>query len=79
MEKTAKDALGANLIWAILKGGPEAIPESSRLQVISPIDDKIKIMHYGGYEHFERTDLLDDSGPFPQIVYRWTTRTEIAE
>jgi Family of unknown function (DUF5988) len=41
--------------------------------------DKIKIMHHGGYEHFERSRLLDESGEFPLIAFRWTTRTEIAE
>jgi hypothetical protein len=79
MDKTVKEAPGANLMWAVLEGGPEAIPEASRLQLVSPIDNKIKIIHYGGYEHFERTDLLAESGPSPQIVFRWTTRTEIAE
>lgn len=79
MEENVKEAAGANLIWAVLEGGPEGLPDASRLQVVSPVDDKIKVMHYGGYEHFERTDLLDESGSFPQIVFRWTTRTEMAE
>jgi hypothetical protein len=79
MEEIVKDAPGANPIRAVLEGGPKGIPEASRLQAVNSVDDKIKIMHRGGYEHFERTDLLDESGPFPQIVFRWTTRTEIAE
>jgi hypothetical protein len=79
MEENVKEAPGANLIWAVLEGGPEGLPDASRLQVVNPVDDKIKVMHYGGYEHFERTGLLDESGSFPQIVYRWTTRTEMAE
>lgn len=79
MDEIARDAPGTSLMRAVLEGGPEGIPEASRLRVVSPVDDKIKIVHYGGYEHFERTDMLDDSGSFPQIVFRWTTRTEIAE
>jgi hypothetical protein len=79
MEETVKDTLGTSLSWAILEGGPEGIPQASRVQLVSPIDQKIKITYYGGYEHFERTDLRDESGPFPQIVFRWTTRTKIAE
>jgi hypothetical protein len=79
MEEIMKDAPSPNPIWAVLEGGPEGIPEASRLLAVDPIDDKIKILHYGGYEHFERTGLLQESGPFPQIVFRWTTRTEIAE
>ena len=79
MDEITRHAPSANLMWAVLEGGPEGIPEASRLQVVSPVNDKIKIVHYGGYEHFERTGMLDESGSFPQIVYRWTTRTEMAE
>ena len=79
MDEIAKHAPSVDLMWAVLEGGPEGIPEASRLQVVSPVNDKIKIVHYGGYEHFEQTGMLDESGPFPQIVYRWTTRTEMAE
>jgi hypothetical protein len=79
MDEIARNVPGANLTWAILEGGPEGIPEASRLRAVSPVDDKIKIVYYGGYEHFERTDMLDESGSFPQIVFRWTTRTEMAE
>lgn len=79
MDEIAGYAPGANLTWAVLEGGPEGLPEASRQQVVSPVDDKIKIAHYGGYEHFERTDMLDESGSLPQIVFRWTTRTKMAE
>lgn len=78
MDEIARDTR-TDLMWAVLQGGPEGIPETSRLHVVSPVDDKIKIAHYGGYEHFERTNVLDESGSDPQIVFRWTTRTEIAE
>jgi hypothetical protein len=79
MGKNVEYVPNTDLIWAVLEGGPESIPQASRQQIISSIDEKIKIVHYGGYEHFERTKVLDESGPFPQIVFRWTARTEIAE
>jgi hypothetical protein len=79
MDEIAMYAPSANLMWAVLEGGPEGIPQASRRQEVGPVGDKIKIVHYGGYEHFERTGMLDESGFFPQIVYRWTTRTEMAE
>ena len=79
MDETVQEALGEDLAWAVLQGGPEGIPDASRLQVVSPVDDKIKIVHYGGHEHFARTDLLDESGSSPQIVFRWAKRTEMAE
>jgi hypothetical protein len=78
VDEIARDA-GIDLMWAVLQGGPEGIPEASRIQVVGPVDDKIKIVHYGGYEHFERTGMLDESGAYPQIVFHWTARTEIAE
>ena len=60
-----------------LHGGPESIPDEKRVQLVSPLDDKIKLPHYGGYEHFER--IADPSGTSEEIAFCWTTRTEIAE
>jgi Family of unknown function (DUF5988) len=53
----------------VLRGGPTGIPEA----------DKIKIIHAGGYEHFERTgnDTGIDAGG--ARTFQWVTRTEIAE
>jgi hypothetical protein len=79
MDEIATHATSAHLMWAVLDGGPEGLPEASRLQVVSPVDDKIKIVHYGGYEHFERTDMLDEIDSLQRIVFRWITRTEMAE
>lgn len=79
MSKIKRDVPDADLTWAVLRGGPAGIPEESRVCAVSSVDDKVKVVHFGGYEHFERTDTLDESGSFPQIVYRWTTRTEMAE
>lgn len=69
----------ADLVQAVLEGGPASIPESLRTQLVSPNAGKIKIQHYGGYEHFERnSETNHDSTPQPAI-FRWTMRTEIAE
>jgi len=64
---------------AILHGGPESIPDESRVQLVSPLDAKIKLPHHGGYEHFERIAALGDIGVSDEIIFRWTTRTEMAE
>jgi hypothetical protein len=55
----------ADDVEVVLRGGPPAIPEA----------DKIKIMHAGGYEHFERVP----AGAVSQPTFQWVTRTEIAE
>jgi hypothetical protein len=69
----------ANSVWAVLVGGPASIPKALRTQTVNPLEQKIKIPHYGGYEHFERTGKLDENTSSRQIVFRWTTRTEMAE
>jgi hypothetical protein len=83
MERLMDDAIGATSrvrsVRAILHGGPESIPNETRVQLVSPVDEKIKLPHYGGYEHFERITALDASGVCDEIIFRWTTRTEIAE
>ncbi|MDM4719700.1 DUF5988 family protein [Micromonospora sp. WMMA1363] len=41
------------------------------------MESKIKVRHYGGYEHFERDPAgVVDGAP---AVFRWTGRTRIAE
>jgi hypothetical protein len=60
----------------VLRGAPSGIPEA----------DKIKIMHAGGYEHFERVrgeagNRSGDAGKVgaEALTFQWVTRTEIAE
>jgi hypothetical protein len=66
-------------VQAVLRGGPATIPAASRVQEVSPFAEKIKLPHYGGYEHFERAGWLDE-GPSPRsLIYRWTMRTKVAE
>jgi Family of unknown function (DUF5988) len=66
-------------VRATLEGGPETIPMASRLQVVSPLEEKIKLPHYGGYEHFERAGWLDENISSEHLIFRWTMRTEMAE
>lgn len=79
MEDLAKSTSATNSEWALLEGGPASIPNTLRTQQVGPADEKIKIPHYGGYEHFERVDGIDQLISLQQIVFRWTMRTEMAE
>jgi hypothetical protein len=79
MDNATKVTSTVKFVRAILYGGPEGIPNETRVQLVSPLDEKIKLPHYGGYEHFERTAVLDAGGSSEEIVFRWTMRTEIAE
>ncbi|MEV6802839.1 DUF5988 family protein [Micromonospora rifamycinica] len=63
-------------VEVVLTGGPAALPAS--IQLDSAVDaEKIKIQHYGGYEHFERD--IDHADDGRVRVYRWVGRTKIAE
>jgi hypothetical protein len=64
------------LINVRLEGGPTALPVDHRVLQVATTDSKIKVQHDGGYEHFE---LTDESHPEDHVVYRWTSRTRIAE
>jgi uncharacterized protein DUF5988 len=80
MGGTAKTTTSAvKSVRAILHGGPESIPTDIRVQLVSPLEEKIKLPHYGGYEHFERITTIDNSGILEEITFHWTMRTEIAE
>jgi hypothetical protein len=79
MKDMLLDSSDASIVLAVLEGGPATIPDTSRIQSVSPLQEKIKVPHYGGYEHFVRTSGLDENGSSRHIVYRWATRTEMAE
>ncbi|HLL65094.1 MAG TPA: DUF5988 family protein [Micromonosporaceae bacterium] len=67
----------AELVDAVLDGGPTHFPVELRVHRVPPTREKIKICLYGGYEHFERVGAAgDDATP---VVFRWTGRTRIAE
>ena len=77
-----RDPLGlaaeaARLIDVVLEGGPRHLPAEWRLQRLAAGDQKVKLPHNGGYEHFER----DPAGPADgePVEFRWTRRTRIAE
>lgn len=79
MENTIARSPGSVIVQAVLEGGPSTIPDASRTQMVSAIDEKVKLPHYGGYEHFERIGEIDDISPPERITYYWTMRTEVAE
>jgi hypothetical protein len=66
-------------VQAVLEGGPATIPNASRTQEVGSFEEKVKLPHYGGYEHFERAGSLVEDTSCRQVIFRWTTRTEMAE
>jgi hypothetical protein len=67
------------LVSVSLQGGPPSLPRSVRIESSKLQDGKIKIEHLGGYEHFERTDGVQNTDDRTSEVYAWTLRTKIAE
>jgi hypothetical protein len=81
-DTSATGVSAADSVRALLEGGPESFPSASRIQEVGPADQKIKIQHCGGYEHFERVKRIGESDqpvPGQPPVFRWTMRTEMAE
>jgi hypothetical protein len=74
-----ESVISTDSVLAMLEGGPASIPNASRIQSVSPLDKKVKLPHYGGYEHFERTGESNEHTSPQQIIFRWAMRTEIAE
>ena len=68
-----------NFVQAVLEGGPATIPNASRRQAIGSAQEKVKLPHHGGYEHFERIRSLVEDTSCREVIFRWTTRTEMAE
>jgi hypothetical protein len=67
-----------NTINAVLEGGPADFPDELRLTQTHPADTRIKIVHRGGYEHFEIAGPVVDAGN-DTLLFTWTARTRIAE
>ncbi|MDG4830606.1 DUF5988 family protein [Solwaraspora sp. WMMD1047] len=63
-------------IEAILEEGPADLPTELRRRTVAADSMKIKVPHLNGYEHFERVPKPGDT---TSAVFRWTTRTRIAE
>jgi hypothetical protein len=55
-------------LMAVLEGCPDDLTSGQ----------KIKILHNGGYEHFERVEEAG-FGPAERATFRWIMRTKIAE
>ncbi|WP_436756641.1 DUF5988 family protein [Streptosporangium sp. V21-05] len=70
-------------VEVVLEGGPVDIPRTVRVDEAVFAYGKIKIPRKNGYEHFERTltpPVPGDAIPEDDaLVFRWTTRTKIAE
>ncbi|SCL72096.1 hypothetical protein GA0070606_5954 [Micromonospora citrea] len=74
-EPVARDAAG--IIDVVLEGGPADLPADLRSRRVARAEEKIKVRHYGGYEHFERGGAPEAANV--PVVFRWTGRTRIAE
>ncbi|MER6832131.1 DUF5988 family protein [Streptosporangium sp. NPDC000563] len=74
----AASQLERTYVDVVLEGGPADISRTFRVDDATAAYGKIKIPRHNGYEHFERQteSVSDDSGA---AVFRWTTRTRIAE
>ena len=64
------------LFDALLTGGPATLAEGLRRRRVRGDRGTIKVEHLGGYEHFERDNRTVGE---PTVIYRWDSRTEIAE
>ncbi len=56
-------------LTAVLEGCPDDLVK----------DHKIKVIHNGGYEHFERLEQSSEFTPGSPATFRWVMRTRIAE
>ena len=68
---------GREPVEVALEGGPADVPRTLRVMHDVVSAGKIKIPRNGGYEHFERVGAAADPGGPP--LFRWTTRTKVAE
>lgn len=75
---SSTDNSADDTVDVILVGGPNDLPTAARNQRVPRDGQKVKVHHRGGYEHFEREDAGSRQGPAP-VVFRWTTRTRVAE
>jgi hypothetical protein len=78
----ASDAMTTELVTAVLLGGPASLSPAQRRQQVPARENKIKIPHMGGYEHFLRAGGDDEefaaSAGLP-LIFNWAMRTKIAE
>jgi hypothetical protein len=75
------------LVDAVLVGGPADIPPEARVRKVVAAETRIKLVHRGGYEHFEADGEAAGSsagdgsaqGGVDPVEFVWTMRTKIAE
>ena len=79
MTDTTTVSGNSSFVQAVLEGGPASIPEALRSLTVNPLEDTVKILFYGGYEHFVRADMAAADAVRGHVVFRWAMRTEIAE
>jgi uncharacterized protein DUF5988 len=78
MREIIDGALAGNPVMVQLVGGPASIGDGARVREVDAHEEKIKLPHQGGYEHFERAaETLP--GKVSVTVFRWTMRTKAAE
>lgn len=70
--------LDADLTDIVLQGGSPGLASAAAVTRCSPLDqDRLKIPHAGGYEHYVRADLAGlATGP---RIFSWVRRTTVAE
>jgi hypothetical protein len=61
-----------------LSGGPAELPVDRSIPV-AELGRVLKILHLGGYEHFVHDGECRTTDGGDIAVFRWTTRTKIAE
>lgn len=66
----------AEEVAAVLRGGPTDLPATLRDRLARRDQQTIKVVHRGGYEHFERVEGAEAVTP---LVFNWVTRTAMAE
>ena len=59
-----------------LEGGPRYLPDDLRSARVPMVDNKVKVMFYDAWEHFERIGEFTETG-LP--IFRWTMQTRAAE
>jgi hypothetical protein len=77
--RSVEETSTATSVLAVLEGGPASLSDALRVQTVSAATEKIKIPHYGGYEHFERTGEYEGTASSAHLLFSWTMRTEVAE
>jgi uncharacterized protein DUF5988 len=67
----------AEFVTAVLVGAPETFPRDAERLRVRFSTKRLKVPHYGGYEHFERES--DTPAGDCEMIYSWVGRTRVAE